>query len=131
MTRRSLPFARLAVLLAGGSLLVACGSSSDSKSTLPADADVTVKAEDGLKWDAENFTATATDGKVLIAAENDSSLAHNLYVVAADGTQAPQFIDLPSKGSSDAKDFSLTAGTYTILCKIPGHSNMKATLVVS
>lgn len=131
MTRRSLPLSSLAAVLAAGSLLAACGGDSGSSSTLPANADVTVKAEDGLKWDSTSFTATATDGKVLIAAENDSSLAHNLYVVAEDGTQAPQFIDLPKHGSTGTKEFTLAPGTYTMLCKVPGHSSMKAKLVVS
>ena len=41
------------------------------------------------------------------------------------------FIDLPQKGSKGSETLTLTAGTYTLLCKIPGHSNMKATLTVS
>jgi uncharacterized cupredoxin-like copper-binding protein len=35
------------------------------------------------------------------------------------------------KGRSDSGTLTLQAGTYTIICTIPGHSAMKATLTVS
>lgn len=131
MTRRRLaPLAFVPLLV-----LAACGGSDSNGSggtTAPAvPADVTIRAIDGIAWDAKSYTATSHDGKVVIRAENDSSIAHNLYVVAPDGTQEPSFIDLPQKGSSGTETLSLAPGSYTVICKIPGHSNMKASLVVS
>ena len=62
---------------------------------------------------------------------NQSSIGHNLYILSADGTQNPSHVDLPQKGKSSTETVDLTPGTYTVICKIPGHGNMKATLTVS
>jgi len=121
----------LPALLAALAVLASCGGGSSSGGTVPADTDVTITAVDGIAWSAKDYTATSTDGKVKIAGENASSLPHNLHVIDADGVENPTFIDLPTKGTIEAKEFSLTPGTYTVLCKIPGHGNMKATLTVS
>ncbi|MFN8022846.1 MAG: plastocyanin/azurin family copper-binding protein [Acidimicrobiales bacterium] len=117
-------------LLVGSLALAACGGGSDSSSsgtTVPAD--VTVKALDGLRWDATEYSATA--GEVTIAVKNDSTLPHNLHIVAADGTQLPEVFDIPSKGTEVDDTVTLTAGTYTLICTIAGHASMKATLTVS
>jgi hypothetical protein len=113
-------------------LLAACGGGSDSATdaTLPP-ADVTVIAIEGIAWNASEYTATATDGSVDILGRNESSLPHNLYVVDSSGTQLREFIDLPQRGDADVQSFPLTAGEYTVLCLIPGHGNMRATLTVS
>lgn len=34
------------------------------------------------------------------------------------------------KGDVDSGPVTLDAGTYTLICDVPGHNNMKATLVV-
>lgn len=127
MTLRSLA----PLVLAGALGLAACGGggSSSSGDTVPADADVVVKAIEGIKWDQSSYAAKA--GDVKIAAENLSSLPHNLYIVAADGTQLPDVLDLPNKGEVKTEIVKLTAGDYTLICTIPGHANMKATLTVS
>jgi plastocyanin len=118
------------LVLAGALGLAACGGgSSSSGDTIPADADVVVKAIDGIKWDQSSYSAQA--GEVTIAAENASSLPHNLYIVAADGTQLPGMIDLPNRGRVGTMTVTLAAGEYTLICTIPGHNNMKATLAVS
>jgi plastocyanin len=118
------------LVLAGALGLAACGGgSSSSGDTIPADADVVVKAIDGIKWDQSSYSAQA--GDVTIAAENVSSLPHNLHIVAADGTQLPQMIDLPNRGRVGTMTVTLAAGEYTLICTIPGHNNMKATLAVS
>lgn len=117
------------LVLAGALGLAACGGgSSSSGDTIPADADVVVKAVEGIKWDQSSYTATA--GDVLIAAQNVSSLPHNLHIVDASGTQLPTALDLPSKGTIQAT-VKLAAGEYTLICTVPGHANMKATLTVS
>lgn len=118
------------LVLAGALGLAACGGgSSASGDTIPADAGLVVKAVEGIKWEKSSYTATA--GDVLIAAENTSSLPHNLHIVDAGGTQLPDVLDLPKKGEVKTETVKLAAGEYTLICTVPGHSNMKATLTVS
>ena len=124
---------RLAAFAAASLLLLAaCGGGSDSgtPATAPADA-LVVKAKDGIAWDAKTYSATAVDGKVTIFGENDSPLAHNLYVLDGSDKVIGSHIDLPKKGSNGTLVFDLAPGTYKIVCKIPGHSNMNSSLTVS
>ena len=120
-----------APLLAAGALaLAACGGgSSASDPTVPTDADLTITGIDGLKWDATEYTATA--GEVTIAVVNSSSQPHNLHIVDATGVQLSKIWDIPSRGTIDVDTVTLQAGTYTLICTIPGHNNMKALLTVS
>lgn len=112
--------------------LAACGSDDeggDSASSAPATADLVVTGVDGLKWDAEAYTATAGEVEVLL--RNESQLPHTLKILAADGTSIGAELETTSKGAEDSGTYTLAAGTYTILCTVPGHGNMKAELTVS
>ncbi len=112
--------------------MAACGGGAASgPTTAPAPADVVITAVDGIRWDANSYTAASKDGKVVIRGKNDSSIPHNLYVIATDGTQIPGHIDLKSRGSVETETLSLPPGTYTVICKIPGHGAMKAKLTVT
>ncbi len=118
------------VVVAVSAILASCGGGSDSGSTgTTVPADVTVTAIDGIAWDAKDYTATA--GEITIAAVNQSSLPHNLHIVDPSGTQLPEVFDIPSRGDAVSDTVTLTAGTYTLICTIPGHANMKSTLTVS
>jgi plastocyanin len=114
-------------------VLAACGSDGGSggATTVPPPADVVITAVEGIRWDKEAYTATSTNAKLVIQGRNDSSLGHNLYVVGADGTQVAEHEDLGKKGDSVTDTFDVGPGTYTVICKIPGHSAMKSTLTVS
>jgi plastocyanin len=90
-----------------------------------------VRAKDGITRDQKAYTATATDGKVTIFAENDSPLAHNMYVEDESKKVMGTFVDLPKKGSNGTVVLDLAPGTYRIVCKVPGHSNMNSSLTVS
>lgn len=120
--------AGLAVGLLG---LGACGGGGggNSSGTVPADADVVVRAVDGIAWDQDEYTATATDGKVKIYAVNDSGLPHNLFTLEGD-TVIGDFIDLPRRGDDGALVYELAPGDYRIVCKIAGHTNMDSKLTV-
>lgn len=125
MRLRLLPSALVASVLA----LAACGGGGGSTdATVPADADVVVRAVEGVKWDADQYSAAA--GQVSIAVRNDSSLPHNLHVIDASGTDLGFKLDIPSRGDVASARLSLPAGTYTLICTIPGHAGMKATLTV-
>ena len=131
MSRRLLPLAPLALLVA---TLAACGNDDkkDSGSDTTADSSgaLVVSAEDGIRWDKDEYEATA--GEVLVELHNNSTLQHNLYIIAEDGTQLPEFLEVTaSRGEEDSDTFTLEAGTYSVICTIPGHGAMKATLTVS
>lgn len=120
----------LAITAAFG--LTACGgASSGTPATVPADADVVVRAKDGIVWDSKSYTATAEAGKVTIYTVNDSGIAHNMYVLDEADKPVGSHVDLPKRGSDGALVYDLAPGTYHIVCKVPGHANMKATLTVS
>jgi plastocyanin len=122
--------APLAVVVAATSLAACGGGSDDGASTgTTVPADVTVTAVEGIAWDAKDYTATV--GDVVIAAVNSSSLPHNLHIVDPSGTRLQQIFDIPSRGDAVSETVALTAGTYTLICTIPGHANMKSTLTVA
>ena len=111
--------------------LAACGGSgSSTPATVPADADVVVRALDGVVWDKDAYTATAENGEVTIYGVNDSGIAHNLYVKDASDATLGDYIDLPVRGSDDMKTWKLAPGEYRIVCLVPGHQNMDSLLVV-
>jgi len=116
------PLAALPVALA------ACGGGSTTPSTVPADADVVVRALDGIVWNEKSFTASA--GEVTIYGVNDSMIAHNLYVLDSAEAVVGTYIDLPKRGADGTRVLDLAPGTYHIVCKVPGHANMNATLTV-
>ena len=111
-------------------IMSACGGSSAPADTAPAGTDVEIHAVEGVAWNKTKFEVTATDGKVTIFSRNDSSIAHNMYVLDKDKKVMAPFIDLPKRGASGSRDITLAPGEYHIVCKVPGHSNMNATLVV-
>lgn len=110
--------------------LAACGGSSTSDGTVPADADVVVRALDGIVWDSSSYTATATNGEVTIYGVNDSGIAHSLHVQDKNGANVGDGIDLPRRGADGEITLKLQPGEYRIVCLIPGHQNMKASLTV-
>jgi plastocyanin len=134
---RRLPHAFLAapLLVTAALSFAACGDDDDSAdpgspASAPAAAGgVVVTGLDGIKWDAKSYTATA--GDVPITLRNQSSLAHTLAVLAADGTKIGEELKTGSRGDEQTGTYSLVAGTYTIICTVAGHGGMKADLVVT
>ena len=122
--KRALP------LVATAALLASCGSgSSGPAETLPAGLDLTVKAVPTIRLDAAEYGPVEA-GEVTIGYENQDSVRHTL-IVLKDNTRVGTFkLVVPAKGSVDSGTIKLDAGTYTLFCDVPGHSNMKATLTV-
>jgi plastocyanin len=111
-------------------LLAACGGGGTSApaETLPAGA-LVVTAVSGLRFDAETY-GPVTAGSVMLGYSNEDSIRHTLIIAKGD-TKVPNFkLEVDQRGSVDSGDITLDAGTYTIICDVPGHSNMKATLTV-
>ncbi len=122
-TVAALPFTAVA--------LVACSSGSDGGSgTVPAGATL-VKALDGITWDAKTYAATPVDGKVTISLRDESSLPHNLHLLDADNVDVGIGLDVEGRGDVHTDSVALEPGAYQVICTIPGHGNMKATLTVS
>jgi plastocyanin len=121
---------RLAIVaLAATTTLAACGGGDSAPAdTLPAGVGLTVTAVPSIRWDAADYTATA--GDVLVGLVNEDSVRHTL-IIAKDGTKIPDFkLQVGKKGAVDSGTITLAAGDYTLLCDVPGHQNMKATLTV-
>ena len=122
---------RLFRTIAGASLLVvpfaACGGGSSTGGSSVSGADVTVHAQDSLKFDKSDYTAKA--GDLTIGYVNDGSLTHTLLVQGKDGFK----LQVTSRGDTKSGKVNLSAGSYTIFCDVPGHeaAGMKATLNVS
>jgi len=118
-----------AALVAVSALSACGGGTSAPTQTVPTDAGLVVTAVKTIRFDASEYTATAGDIKV--AYSNEDSVRHTLVVVK-DGTKVPNFkLVVAQKGAVDVAAVNLTAGSYTLICDVPGHQNMKATLTVS
>lgn len=108
--------------------LAACGGASGPAPTLPANVGLAVKAVPSLRFDAASYTAKA--GDIVVGYLNEDSVRHTL-IIAKDGTKVANFkLIAPKKNSVDSATVNLAAGEYTLLCDVPGHQNMKATLTV-
>jgi plastocyanin len=127
MRRHLLPL----VTALGLASLGACGGGSSTPATtvsFPANATI-VKAVPSIRFDAAEYGPVPA-GEVTIGYVNQDSVRHTL-IIAKDGTKLPNFkLAVPKKGASDVGTVTLEAGTYTLLCDVPGHQNMKATLTV-
>lgn len=112
------------------SSIAACGGGSSGPApTLPANVGLTVKAVPSLRFDASAYTAKA--GDVLVGYVNEDSVRHTL-IIAKDGTKLANFkLVAPEKNAVESGTVTLEVGEYTLLCDVPGHQNMKATLTIS
>ncbi len=108
--------------------LGACGDSgSDDEPEAAActpDSELTVGAQDALKFDAEAYDAQGPCIEVTYT--NEGSVAHTLLVKDLDGFKL-------SVGDTDTGTIELEPGTYTLYCDIAGHESggMSAELTVS
>ena len=121
---------RLLSFSASVALLAACGGGGTSApaETLPTGATV-IRAVQSLRFDAKSY-GPVTAGDVVIGYKNEDSVRHTL-IIAKGNTKIPNFkLVIAQNGAVDSGSVTLDAGTYTLLCDVPGHTNMKATLIV-
>ena len=121
---------RLLSFSASVALLAACGGGGTSApaETLPAGA-LVITAVSGLRFDATTY-GPVTAGEIVFGYKNEDSIRHTLILAKGD-IKVPNFkLVVAKKGDVDSGPVNLDVGTYTLICDVPGHSNMKATLTV-
>ncbi|NDC45409.1 MAG: hypothetical protein EBZ55_04885 [Actinobacteria bacterium] len=115
------------LLLAAG-IAAGCSSSSATPDTVPAGTNLEVHAVTGLRFDKTAYEVAA--GESVVAYVNDDTIRHTLVVVK-DGTKVSGFeLHINKKGDIDSGSVALEPGTYELICTVPGHQSMKATLTV-
>ena len=112
-------------------VLSSCGGSSSSTPdyTIPTDAGLVVKSVQSIRWDANEYTATAGDIKVFLA--NDDSVKHILVIREGNKVVGDLELAVAKKGAYDQGTINLLPGSYSVYCIVPGHGNMNSTLTVS
>ena len=126
----SAPASTDAAVTTTGSSGTTPGSSSGETTTTAAPVPVTLQvfSGPGLKFDAANYTATA--GVVHVVYENRDSQRHTLAFIGTDGKSVAKDLEVVKSGSKTEADITFVAGTYKVICTVPGHNAMKATLTV-
>ena len=126
--------------------LATCGSDSKKAAAPAAGGPVDVSLKE---FSVTPSTANATAGKVAFTAKNDGKVVHEVVVVKladgagidsitnADGTateaaSAGEAADI-EPGASKSVTLDLPAGTYALICNLPGHfaGGMKTLLTVT
>jgi plastocyanin len=119
------PLRSLAAAASLAALVAGCGGSDDSSASgcSPAVSEITVSAQDDLKFDAERYEAGA--GCIEVTYVNDGDIGHTLLVKEQSGFKL-------SVGDEDVGTIDLSEGTYELFCDIPGHeaAGMRADLTV-
>jgi plastocyanin len=129
MTPRLLLRTVFAALIAVFALSACGGGSSAPTETIPSDAGLIVRNVKSIRFDQSEYSAAAGDVKVVTV--NEDTVRHTLLVVK-DGVTIPNFkLVVPQEGAIDVGVINLAAGSYTLICDVPGHQNMKANLTVS
>jgi plastocyanin len=123
----------ISALAVGALTLGACGGddggdgSGGGSDTVPAGA-LEVRAID-IAFDAEEYSAAA--GDVTIAYVSEGQQQHTLVVFDEGNEKIGERLAV-GPGDTDAGVFPLAAGSYTLICDVPGHqeAGMVATLDV-
>jgi plastocyanin len=137
---RRTPHLLLAGALALALPLAACGGGDDDDTTTTtaasstddgaapgAGGELTVHAQDQLKFDRDSYEVDA--GEVAITYVNDGSIEHTLLIRDTDFGK----LSISGSGATAEGTIELEPGTYEMYCDIAGHeaAGMVADLVVS
>src|SRR4051812_12096642 len=104
--------------------LAACGSGGSTSSGDAANADVTVIGQN-IRFDKPEYVTTA--GSKKIALVNKDGVAHTVTIVEEGNKEVVS----ANGGQTKVGTTDLKPGSYTIICTVPGHAAMKATLKVN
>jgi len=126
----------ISVAVMGLLTLGACGSSGGAgasgttagASATSAPGTLTIEAED-IKFDKKQYDATA--GEVTVDYVSKGQLTHDLVIYDKSNTVVGDTLRV-NPGKTTTGTYDLPAGTYTLICDIPGHKDagMVATLTV-
>jgi uncharacterized cupredoxin-like copper-binding protein len=126
----------ISVLAAGALTLVACGGDDDGGGETSATTGAGA-TEDGLvvqaldiRFDQEQYDAGA--GELTIQYVSEGAQTHSLVVVDESNSQIGDRLAV-DPGDTAVGTYEVEAGTYSLICDIPGHqeAGMVATLNVS
>lgn len=104
-------------------------TNNPTDSQLPADSGSAVTIDATLReWAIDLSQAEVAAGSVTFNVSNTGSMAHNLTVQDSTGKNVgatPNF-----RGSEGAQTLTVTlaAGTYTLICSLPGHAQRGQTI---
>jgi plastocyanin len=129
--RPKLALAAVGLLAVAPLLATACGGGeTGSAGTVPANPNLRVIAED-IKFDQETYSVPA--GEVRIAYDSNGQQVHSMVFQDATGENIPDFRLQVAPGKEVGGTLNLAAGSYTMICDIPGHeaAGMVATVTVS
>ncbi len=110
----------LGVFLAGAVGSVATAANTDSVAALPGDVHVTAQQ---IMWSPEDIVINSSATGIWI--DNKDGVRHT-FVIPELGID----VEVPGLKSSRV-DIEAAPGTYEIICDVPGHQNMTATLRVT
>ncbi len=102
--------------------LVSVGLSVAQDADVAQSGDLLVESK-GILWIPDLLTAPA--GQVGVFIENRDPVRHTFVIEQLDVE-----VEVPTS-TSRRVEFSAPAGTYQIICTVPGHANMTGTLVIS
>ena len=140
----------IALLLLGGALIASCGDDDDDDgdaATAAATATATAMATEASEgaevsvslseWAVAPDPSSVAAGEVTFTAANAGSSPHELVIIRSDlapdalpteGGMVPEAdVDLVAKieefpaGTTDRLTIDLTAGSYVLICNVPGH----------
>lgn len=134
---------KYALLVISALLLVACGGSSSSggsgstagsptgSSSGSTPAPAATASTDAIKVSLVDFkinpaTLSAKAGEVSFAVSNDGKAPHNFRLLDTAGKVVAKTADL-SPGRSAVLKATLSAGTYSFDCSLPGHASLGMT----
>jgi hypothetical protein len=74
------------------------------------------------EWAIDLSQSEVPAGKVTFSVTNAGQMGHNFTVLDSSGTQIGQTPLFRSTDGPQTLEVNLTAGTYTIICSLPGHA---------
>ena len=118
----------LIITLVAALLLTGCtgGGRADAPPPITTDQRVEMVARDNLFGPTEVRTKAGPTAFVL---RNEGYVAHNLQVRDAAGKKLAES-PLVTRGKSTHVQVDLPPGAYQLICTVPGHADMKASLTV-
>ncbi|MBJ7293063.1 MAG: hypothetical protein JHC78_05910 [Ilumatobacteraceae bacterium] len=116
--------------LALGVLVASCGGGGSSSPAVTfAPGTLIVNAVPSLRFESTQYGPVAA-GNITIGYVNQDTVRHTLIIAKDDVKVGNLKLVIGKKGSNDVGSISLEAGSYQLICDVPGHGNMKATFVV-